>query len=137
MGGMAPRKPTALLSSMKHNSGRYAGRADEPVIKPITTADPPAYFDTEQRKCWETFIALAHKGTLSASDLLLIEHGAQLLATLRKKNWNVSPAVMTRFEVVLAKLGMTPADRSRVAALKEKTPAQHAAMEFARGNRAA
>lgn len=129
---MGPRKPTALLSSIKHNSGRYADRANEPQIVAITSADPPDYFDAKQRECWQVVMELTHPGTLSKSDLLLIEHAAQLLHRMRKNNWNVNPAVMVRFETVLAKLGMTPADRSRVAVIKQKTQQQNAVDEFKR-----
>jgi hypothetical protein len=76
---------------------------------------------------------LAHRGTLSRNDRLIVEHGAQLLAELRRENWKVNPALMIRWEGVLAKLGMTPADRSRVSVRKQAADA-NPLDEFAQAN---
>lgn len=117
------RKPTQLLAltgTLKTNPGRYANRANEPKADVPFPADPPAHLTPAQQKCWREIVDLCHPGVLCAADSLLVEHGAMVLWELRDRRWKVHPGMMLRLEVVLSKLGMTPADRSRVSVLKGK-----------------
>jgi phage terminase small subunit len=117
-----PRLPTNVLDArgaFKKDPQRAVARADEP--KPAEgdeIGEPPDWFGPEQFMCWQEIVTLAHGGTLSSADRLIVEHGAQLLAMLRAEQWRVHPTIMIRWETVLAKLGMTPSDRSKVAARK-------------------
>jgi hypothetical protein len=60
---------------------------------------------------------------LAQADRLIIEHGAQLLAELRACQWKVHPTLLIRWESFLGKLGLTPADRSKVQVGKPKPDA--------------
>lgn len=117
-----PRLPTNVLDargSFRKHPERAAEREAEPqpgVDDEI--GDPPDWFGPEQFMCWQEIVTLAHERTLSSADRLIVEHGAQLLAMLRAEQWQVHPTIMIRWETVLAKLGMTPSDRSKVAARK-------------------
>lgn len=111
-----PRTPSnvlALRGAFKNHPERKAERAAEPqVVDEI--GDPPDWFTSEEFMCWHEIVAIAHPGTLSHGDRLIVEHGAQLLAMLRASRWQVHPTMLIRWESFLSKLGLTPADRSRV-----------------------
>lgn len=111
-----PRTPSnvlALRGSFKNHPERAADRAGEPDADD-DIGDPPDWFSAEEFMCWVEITAIAHPGTLSHGDRLIVEHGAQLLATLRANRWQVHPTLLIRWEAFLSKLGLTPADRSRV-----------------------
>ena len=117
-----PRKPTSILQlkgAFAHNPDRGRERENEP--EPVgEIGEPPEHMGAEAAACWREIVSLSHKGTLCASDRLLLEHGAEILALLRQEKWVVPPAIMVRFEYMLGKFGMTPADRSRVSVAKTK-----------------
>jgi hypothetical protein len=56
---------------------------------------------------------------LCKADRLIVEHAANLLAQLRAAVWLVHPSVLSRFEASLGKLGLSPADRSKVSVIKK------------------
>lgn len=115
-----PRLPTNVLDArgaFKHNPKRAEERQGEPVPDD-DIGEPPDWFSAEQFICWQEIVTLAHPGTLCSADRLLVEHGAQLLSHLRAEQWQVHPTILIRWESVLSKLGMTPADRSKVAVRK-------------------
>ena len=120
-----PRVPTnilALRGTFKHDISRLTARAGEP--EPVgEIGEAPDHLSHHEAACWAEIISLAHPGTLHACDRLVVEYGACLLSKLRSESWSVSPALLARFEAFLAKLGMTPSDRSRVSSAK---PAQAA-----------
>lgn len=111
-----PRTPSNVLEmrgAFKKDPARGRARAKEPVAAG-DIGEPPAHLAPEARACWVEIVALAHAGTLCSSDRLIVEHGAQLLAQLRTDDWQVHPTLLIRWEGFLARLGMTPADRSKV-----------------------
>jgi hypothetical protein len=75
---------------------------------------PPAEMPEKVQAAWMEIVELSHRGTLSDSDRLVVEELSYLLVRCRAKQFEVSPAILSRFEQCLGKLGMTPADRSRV-----------------------
>jgi len=115
-----PRTPTNVLDlkgAFKHNPDRGRARADEPV--PVgELVDPPAEMPQEVVARWREIVRLAHKGVLCEVDALIVEQTAYLLHLLRTEKWNVPAPIMGRYEACLGKLGMTPADRSKVSAMK-------------------
>lgn len=123
MGTGGVRMPTSMLAltgTLAHNKGRYANRADEPDGSQPFPTDPPDHLTDHQKQCWRELVDLAHPGTLCRSDAILMEHGAMILAELRARRWVVGPQLLLRLEVFLSKMGMTPADRSRIRAPKRK-----------------
>lgn len=104
----------ALRGSFKKNPDRGRARDDEPVPDG-DIGEPPEWLSAERASCWREIVSLAHAGTLSRGDRLIVEHGAQLLSQLRADDWQVHPTLLIRWEGFLSKLGMTPADRSKVA----------------------
>lgn len=120
-----PRKPTAVLElvgAFKHDPQRRRAREGEPVPTG-DVGDAPAHLPEPVATCWREIAALAHPGSLCTADRLVLEHGAQLLARLRASAWQVHPTLLLRWESFLSRMGLTPADRSRVqVALKTRAP---------------
>ncbi|ABE44885.1 hypothetical protein Bpro_2971 [Polaromonas sp. JS666] len=117
-----PRKPTSVLEltgSFKAHPERAAARKSEPVPSG-EIGDAPSYFDDESRKCWTEIVGMCHVGTLCAADRLIVEHGARVLAALRASPVYADAKLMIRLEATLGKLGLTPADRSKVQVIKPK-----------------
>ena len=67
---------------------------------------------------WREIVGFAHPGVLCRADRLIVELAAQILVSLRTEQWRNSAALLIRFESVLGKLGMSPADRSKVSVFK-------------------
>jgi len=117
-----PRKPTNILAlngAFKRNPKRGAAREHEPV--PVgEIGDAPAHLNESEKTCWADIVGMCHEGSLCAADSLVIEHGARILSALRSGEDYSDVRLMVRFECVLGKLGLTPADRSRVQIVKPK-----------------
>jgi len=100
--------------AFKKNPKRAAERKHEPPPNgPI--GPPPASLTPKQVECWVEIIANAPEGVLAKSDRVVVEIAARLLAHVRSKA-KVSAALIALLGQSLQRLGMTPADRSRVAA---------------------
>ena len=82
--------------------------------------ESPAHLPANVAECWREIVKLSHLDVLCKADRLIVEHAARILATLRAEQWRGNPALLNRFEVVLGKLGMSPADRSKVSVFKTK-----------------
>jgi len=122
-----PRKPTALhllTGAAEHNPARMREREGEPVdIRPL--GPPPDGMRPDQRAAWMEIERLAP--WLVSADRLAVEITASLLATFRVMGvGGVQPALLTRLETMLGRIGLTPSDRSKV-----KMPAPVAPNRFA------
>jgi phage terminase small subunit len=116
----APRKPTSLLSSstLKANVGRYSGRSDEPKpTEPLGT--PPAHLTKNQKKTWCELATTAPANVLTHCDRWIVETAVILMTKIRSGTFTTADIAQLRS--CLASLGMTPADRSRVAETKPDT----------------
>lgn len=120
-----PRTPSNVLA-LRGAHKKHPERARERANEPEASGDigpAPESLSPEAKACWDEIVRVAHAGTLSSGDRLVVEYGAQLLATLRAAKWDVPSALLARWEGFLSKLGMTPADRSRVSVGKPKEEA--------------
>lgn len=110
-----PRKPTNVLQlagAFKHDPARGRARINEPEPDG-DIGDPPEHLTPEESLCWLELVGLSHEGVLCRADRAFVEYGARVWAQLRTQN-DFDPKLGIRFEAVCTKLGMTPADRSRV-----------------------
>lgn len=111
-----PRKPTAihaLTGAIDHNPGRFADRQNEPHdTRPL--GPPPESMRPDQRAAWLEIDRLAP--WLALADRLAVEITATLLARFRLDATTMPPALYTRLETMLGRLGLTPSDRSKVSA---------------------
>ncbi len=109
-----PRKPTELHllnGSFDKNPNRAVERANEPHDeRPL--GDPPEFVRPDQRVAWMEIERLAP--WLAYCDRLAVEIAAVLMARFRIDPGSMAPALYTRLETMLGRLGMTPSDRSKV-----------------------
>ncbi|MGF6526047.1 hypothetical protein [Variovorax sp. PvP013] len=118
-----PRKPTnvhELRGTFKTHPERRAARANEPTPTGEIGA-PPAHLSDAERACWIEVVGICHPGTLCNADRLIVEHAARVLNALRSRPLHLDVKLMVRLEAALGKLGLTPADRSKVPLLKSPT----------------
>lgn len=110
-----PRTPTNVLElrgSFKRNPQRGRARINEP--EPAgDIGDPPEHLTAVERGCWVELVGLCHEGVLCAADRPFLEYGARVFAQLRADPF-IDTKLATRFETICGRLGMTPADRSKV-----------------------
>lgn len=117
MAGGRPRKPSNVLEmsgAFRKNPQRRAERANEPQpTAPI--GDPPPHLTANAARAWQDIVRLAPGGVLGDTDRLYVEIAAELLAMKRELGvLAMEPAKLNRLETMLGKLGMNPADRSKV-----------------------
>lgn len=120
-----PRKPSnvlALTGAFKRNPKRGAAREHEPIPEGVI-GDAPAHLNESEKACWGDIVKLCHEGSLCAADRLIVEHSARILAALRSSPAYVDTRLMVRLECVLGKLGLSPADRSKVNVIKPTSAA--------------
>jgi hypothetical protein len=113
-----PRTPTNVLDArgaFRKNPARGKARENEPVADD-GAGYPPAHFTAEQVSAWSELTENAHAGTLSSADRFAVEMASVLLASFRADPAEFSAAKYQRLQSLLATFGMTPADRSKVAA---------------------
>jgi hypothetical protein len=128
------RKPTNVLElkgAFKKDPQRAAARAGEPKADG-SVGEPPMHLTPAARMVWVELTSMAHKGTLCAADRLFMEYAVKVVMTMRRRKASIDPKIGVRFEAVIARLGMSPADRSKVSVLPSKPDADPYA-EFASG----
>jgi len=82
--------------------------------------DPPEHLTAAEKAVWVEVLQLTAPGVVGKSDRLALEMLACMIAQIREVHWMVPAAVLTRCETLMGKFGMTPADRSKVGAPKQK-----------------
>lgn len=111
-----PRKPThmhLLNGTLNHDPARFADRKGEPHDdRPLGPA--PDYFTTKQRDAWTEIGGRAP--WLRAADAIACEIAAVLLAAFRERGAELPGVALSRMETMLGRLGLSPADRSKVKA---------------------
>jgi hypothetical protein len=110
-----PRKPTELhllTVSFDKNPSRAVERANEPHDERPLGGGAPEFLRPDQRVTWMEIERLAP--WLAYCDRLAVEIAAVLLARFRLDPGSMAPALYTRLETILGRLGLTPSDRSRV-----------------------
>lgn len=113
-----PRTPTNVLELRGAFDKNPQRRREEPKVEP-GLGDPPAHFGDDRRAAWLEIEEMAPAGVLSRSDRLAAEMLADLLARFRS-GAKFTSADRRDMLAILSRFGMTAADRSRVAAPKEK-----------------
>ena len=118
----ANRKPISILQAsgaVAKNPQRFHDRKSEPVpSKPV--GNPPKTLDQAERKAWKEIISNAAPGTLGNSDRIALEIASKLLVRFRAGEFSKASEVSTLVSL-LARFGMTPADRAKLQAT-EKPP---------------
>jgi hypothetical protein len=108
------RKPLAVLEmngSLKKNPKRYADRVPEEPGKPL--GPPPEAFTLELKSIWKELAHTAPKGVLHRSDRIAVEMACMVINRMRTTK--IVASEFTLLRTLLASLGMTPADRAKIA----------------------
>lgn len=115
-----PRKPTAVLKlvgAFKANPKRT--RTDPEPSGPL--GDPPEHLSEAERACWRELVVMSPPGVLTGGDAWAVEIAARLMAEYRADGRLFQAAKLSRLQAALGSLGLSPADRSRVSAIKAET----------------
>ena len=98
-------------------------RREEPEVDP-EIGQPPEHFDEARCAAWAELIDMAPEGVLTKADRIAVEMLADLMvryrASMRPDGEKFTSADRRDLMALLARFGMTAADRSRVAAPKDK-----------------
>ncbi len=123
-----PRKPAELLSlsgSFKKNPSRFRPPGPKSA-RPL--GSPPAFLDKSEAAAWKEIAGQAAPGLLAASDRVIVEFTARLLARMRQR-W-LTGAEMTQLRAALNSLGLSPSGRSYVTALPDEPSEDSSWSEF-------
>jgi transposase len=111
------RTPTQVLEARGafiHNPDRREDRANEPVPVGEIRKSAPGYLSPEEKKIWREIIKKTPPGVLADCDefwlaeLTILEH--------RRRLRTITVSERTAWMTMLSRMGMNPADRSKVAA---------------------
>lgn len=112
-----PRELAELKGSTRKHPERY--RKQPPAVsQPLGTA--PDHLSDAAKACWFELEALAPVGVLKGADRVALETLANLLAEYRKDPPGFAVGKYTPMIGMLARLGMTPADRQKLGTEKPK-----------------
>lgn len=109
----AQRKPTAVLElagAFKRNPAR--SRKGEPQAAGVGPARPD--LDPDVRAVWDEIVSNCAAGVFQSSDRLMLEGLATLIVEFRANPADFGGRKWQQLLQMLARCGMTPADRSRV-----------------------
>ena len=117
----APRKPTALLEqtgAFKKNPDRR--RDEEPQPAQAINYQPPAHLDEKEQAMWHEIVSITPPGVLGNSDSLVVEELAILYTRFRKDKSEMPPALISRMDIVIGRLGLSPSDRAKLTVEKPR-----------------
>ena len=110
-----------IPSKEKKDKGTYRDyreNLDEPEPE-NKVGGAPDFLTDKQKEVWAEIKNIAHIGVLSDADSIIVEIAARLLSELRENN-DLSVGKMSHLIGCLARMGLTPSDRSKVSAPNEK-----------------
>lgn len=120
-----PREIAELKGATKHDPQRY--RKEPPAVE-YELGDAPEHLTLEARKCWVEISTYAPIGVLKGADRITLELASNLLAEYRNNPSEFAVGKYTHLIGLLARLGMTPADRQKLGT--EKPPEGNPFEEF-------
>jgi phage terminase small subunit len=125
-----PRKPAAVQEA----SGAWRKNPSRRRIEPKVTGPlgpAPRYFSADQKKIWRELADMAPLDVLANADRWCCELACSLMDRLRSGKLSVAQGA--QLVSLLSRLGLTPADRSRVAPAgsQTKSPDANEFAEFA------
>ena|ERR1039458_1903241 len=128
-----PRKPTAvheLNGSFDKHPERKAERALEPKPEgplgaPPSCFDPGDYTGKRLLAIWNEIVLQCPPGVLSLSDRMHVELACRLMHRIRTST--AKSGDYSRLDALLGKMGMNPADRSKVNIMPTGLPSNESA----------
>ncbi len=117
------RTPSNILDLRGAFEKNPQRRREEPEVE-RELGEPPPHFDEARRAAWAEIVSHAPAGVLTRADRIAVEMLADLLtryrASMAPDGEKFTSADRRDLMALLARFGMTAADRSRVAAPKER-----------------
>ncbi len=112
---MPPKRMTraelSFSGALKRNPGRYANRGNaSTTLAPLGYA--PKHLSAELKTLWRQLLKLAPAGLLTVADEFSVELAVR--AIHRSRTAAMTASELSTLVNLLGKLGMTPADRSRL-----------------------
>ncbi len=110
-----PRKSVAELAlsgALQNRPKRYQNRFEQEPTASRPLGRPPAHYAAAHKAVWAEIVRYAPEGMLTRHDRLAVEIAVSLV--LKVRAGHAKTADVTALTALLAKLGMTPADRKRM-----------------------
>ncbi len=108
-----PRTPSNVLDLRGAFDKNPQRRREDPKVE-AGLGDAPGYFTDAEREVWEEIKQSAPEGVLSRADRIAVEMLTDLIVRFRDRQ-PLKAAERNHMLNLLSRLGMTAADRSRVA----------------------
>ena len=108
-----PRTPSNVLDLRGAFDKNPQRRREDPKVE-AGLGDAPDYFTDDERKVWAEIEQSAPEGVLSRADRIAVEMLTDLIVRFRARQ-PLKAAERNHMLNLLSRLGMTAADRSRVA----------------------
>lgn len=118
MGKRQPSKVLELNGSFKKNPQRQ--NKNEPDGSGSFPDSPPDHLDELQKTHWNELVEMVPAGVLTGSDVLAIEILTKLLTDFRTDYDNFSTSKLSRMSLEMGRLGLSPADRTKLEIAKPK-----------------
>lgn len=120
---MVQRTPTSILEakgSFEHDPARGRARKNEP--KPQAgIGQAPAHLDELHAQVWDEIVGIMPPRVLGNTDRMIMELLCRKVVKMRTEE-KFTAADEAQMRGMLASLGMTPADRSRVQTIPDDKP---------------
>lgn len=111
------REVAELKGATKHDPQRYR---KEPPKAELTLGHAPEHMCEAAKKCWFEISTYAPKGVLTGAERIPLEALSNLLAEYREDPREFAVGKYTHLIGLLARFGMTPADRQKLGTEKPK-----------------
>jgi len=112
-----------LRGAYKTNPERKRPPAPKPDPE---VGKPPESLSESARLCWQEIVDICAPGVLTKSDRIMVEVAAVLLDEFRQADEPFMTSRISRLESMLARLGLSPTDRQRVAIPQKPEPNEFA-----------
>ena len=115
---MGRHKLPSNVKKLKNTYREYRENQEEPIPESLI-GDAPDCLNIEQKKAWVELLENVPDGVLTGADRIIVEIASRLLSELRIKD-RLSVGKMSHLISCLARMGLTPSDRSKISINKPK-----------------
>lgn len=112
-----PREIAELTGATAKNPQRYKG---DPVKSELPLGEAPKHMSGKGQECWFEISTYSIPGVLTVADRISLELASELLAQFRINPIEFPTTKISQLVGLLARFGMTPADRQKLSIDKPK-----------------
>jgi phage terminase small subunit len=113
-----PREVARLKGADKKDPQRYRGEAPK---RDMPLGNAPAQLSEDAAACWFELQSLALPGVMTGADRIMFEVASNLMAEYRRDPVEFAVGKYAHLIGLLARFGMSPADRQKLAVEKPKS----------------